>query len=336
MHRLIRQSNQLMTPPAYNQDTSKTQLHLPLPSNGLVIVLQMDYHAGAFYPPQSNSQHAGYPQNPQQQPPAFDPQAQPFQLQLPPQSSPQLPQRASSSAYPPGSTAGNGLFASGRLMTPADVQNQYNRQQNPYTSVPFGETAPTSAATAPQQQLQLQPILQPSKSMSMAAPSLPPYQAQGQSVPQSTTKPIPQRSLSPGAQARERERVSVILDINSDILHEAIRLQEEGKGGLTGSDVSADQNGADAKLPAMEYIDCMRRLQANLAYLAATVDAHHKTNSKKIEPTGPAIMEASPTHSPDLVEKYGQLQKLFPGWKGLQWRMPPSASNAGGSQNAQA
>ncbi|KAK5010755.1 hypothetical protein BJ546DRAFT_833482 [Cryomyces antarcticus] len=170
----------------------------------------------------------------------------------------------------------------------------------------------------------------------MAAPPLPPYQVQGQSVPQSTTKPIPQRSLSPGAQARERERVSVILDINSEILHEAIRLQEEGKGGLTGSDVSVDQNGADAKLPAMEYVDCMRRLQANLAYLAATVDAHHKTNSKRAEPAGPAIMEASPTHSPDLVEKYGQLQKLFPGWKGLQWKMPPSASSAGGPQNVQA
>jgi hypothetical protein len=53
----------------------------------------------------------------------------------------------------------------------------------------------------------------------------------------------------------------------------------------------------------------MRRLQANLSYLAAIADAKKKKEGTL--PAGPAIM-APPPHLPDVMELYKKLNTLFP------------------------
>jgi len=57
----------------------------------------------------------------------------------------------------------------------------------------------------------------------------------------------------------------------------------------------------------------MRRLQANLAYLAQSAEKTHKPG-QQLQP-GPAIMSA-PSGPPDFAKLYTKLQDLFPGWKG--------------------
>lgn len=56
--------------------------------------------------------------------------------------------------------------------------------------------------------------------------------AQNRAPPQPPPKPsaLPP-PLSPGAQARERDRVTVLLEINSELLKEILALQAQGKGG---------------------------------------------------------------------------------------------------------
>lgn len=86
------------------------------------------------------------------------------------------------------------------------------------------------------------------------------------------------------------------------------------------------------KLPhTKEYVEYMRRLQANLAYLASVADRNHKPGNAV--PQFPAIMEAPilpPPHANDkeaekrvddgdaresITELYGKLRGLWPGYK---------------------
>lgn len=57
----------------------------------------------------------------------------------------------------------------------------------------------------------------------------------------------------------------------------------------------------------------MRRLQANLAYLAQNAEKVPKPG-QQMQP-GPAIMSVPASH-PELGKLYTKLQELFPGWKG--------------------
>lgn len=65
----------------------------------------------------------------------------------------------------------------------------------------------------------------------------------------------------------------------------------------------------------------MRRLQANLAYLAQNAEKNHKPG-QQIQP-GPAIMSA-PASPAELTKLYQKLQELFPGWKGQTAQMKQS------------
>ena len=76
----------------------------------------------------------------------------------------------------------------------------------------------------------------------------------------------------------------------------------------------------------------MRRLQANLAFLAQSAERHTKPN-QSIMP-GPAIM--NPPNSPEeLVKAYLKLQSLFPGWRGAQAKTSPGPQrlNSASSQS---
>ncbi|KAJ9601914.1 hypothetical protein H2200_013584 [Cladophialophora chaetospira] len=142
-------------------------------------------------------------------------------------------------------------------------------------------------------------------------------------------------AAGPQSPARERERVTVLLEINTHLLQEVVSLQAQGKAGTTptqgqqsptsptsASDPtnaitnspgeppkSAGGTPQAAKPPSQEYADCMRRLQANLSYLAAIADAKKKANGAL--PAGPAIMIAPP-HLPQVTDLYKKLNSLFP------------------------
>ena len=161
-------------------------------------------------------------------------------------------------------------------------------------------------------------------------------QAQLQNAVQNQTQALPSPSSpSPQSAARERARVSVLLDINTHLLQEVVTLQAQGKAGVPSaqaqhsptkesamSPTSAtdpshplNQSPVDpakptgGKPPSPEYVECMRRLQANLSYLAAIADAKKKKEGTL--PAGPAIM-APPPHLPEVTDLYKKLNALFP------------------------
>ncbi|OCT47269.1 hypothetical protein CLCR_02621 [Cladophialophora carrionii] len=142
-------------------------------------------------------------------------------------------------------------------------------------------------------------------------------------------------AASPLSAARERARVTVLLEINTHLLQEVVSLQAQGKAGITPNQgqqsptsptsatdpanavtnspgdppKSAGGTPQTAKPPSQEYAECMRRLQANLSYLAAIADAKKKVNGAL--PAGPAIM-IPPPHLPQVAELYKKLNALFP------------------------
>ncbi|KAJ5087050.1 hypothetical protein NUU61_008357 [Penicillium alfredii] len=152
----------------------------------------------------------------------------------------------------------------------------------------------------PNQQKPVQQVNSPQSGAQSAAPS--PAQAQVQAQ---TT-------------AREKARVTTLLDINSALLQEVVNLQAAGKAGAASnpeanpsptSEQAADASKSNGQKPSPEYIECMRRLQANLAYLAHIADRAKKSGS--VAPQAPAIM-TPPPNLPAVTELYGRLNELFP------------------------
>ncbi|PLN75620.1 hypothetical protein BDW42DRAFT_34054 [Aspergillus taichungensis] len=180
---------------------------------------------------------------------------------------------------------------------------------------------PNTAAAAPQNMASM-----PANNMGPGQPQKPASSATASPAP-------PQPSAqAPSTAARDKARVATLLDINSMLLQEVLNLQSAGKAGVPqpaqqGSQEghpspAADQAGDVAKgqgqKPSQEYIDCMRRLQYNLAYLATFADRSKKTGSAP--PSAPAIM-SPPPHLTSMNEIYQRLAELFP-------RAAPGASGA--------
>lgn len=142
----------------------------------------------------------------------------------------------------------------------------------------------------------------------------------------------PKSPQSPGTQTREQQRISLLLSINVELLEGVNRLQQNGSGGAISlqQQMQLQQAGKDGKMASDEYIQCLRRVQANLAYMMPK--AQKGQDESKIQP-GPAHM-TPPRHMPQLKERYEQLKELFPGWQGLESRM--SANSASPTPNAQA
>lgn len=83
----------------------------------------------------------------------------------------------------------------------------------------------------------------------------PPPQAPSNAGPQSQSQPQPPQS--PRTQARERERISLLLEINRELLQEVLRLQAEGKGGdvqAPARPVKDESNGAPPANPAKKTV----------------------------------------------------------------------------------
>lgn len=172
-------------------------------------------------------------------------------------------------------------------------------------------------------------------------------------VTQPLSQPISQSGTQPGTQpgtpaqspaqahaqaqmaAREKARVSTLLDINSALLQEVLNLQVAGKvGSASGPDGNGSSDGAadPAKAnqkPSPEYMECMRRLQANLGYLATIADRAKKSGG--VAPQAPGIM-SPPPNLPALHELYVKLNELFPrSAKGsIPQKLSPGATHGNG------
>ncbi|KAH7410287.1 hypothetical protein DE146DRAFT_345234 [Phaeosphaeria sp. MPI-PUGE-AT-0046c] len=137
---------------------------------------------------------------------------------------------------------------------------------------------------------------------------------------QTPVRAVPPSPTSPVAQARNQDRVATLLEINSLLIKEVCGLQSQGKAGQVGQTADGKPEG-DKQQPSKEYVDYMRRLQANLAYLAQNAENKHKPG-QAIQP-GPAIMSV-PVAPPELSKLYQKLVELFPGWKGQTAQMKQS------------
>ncbi|TKA45639.1 hypothetical protein B0A54_04178 [Friedmanniomyces endolithicus] len=220
-----------------------------------------------------------------------------------------------------------------------------------YTTAPYSQSVPAQVPTGPQPQLvrhttaSASPQPRPSPhavsssqqtppnnntKFPMAAPPLPRSPANQQAAAASSqqgsaspsTHPTPQ---SPGSHSREQQRVALLLDINTDMLHEVNRLQAEGKGGATTPQIQAQMKaaGQPADLASEEYTQVLRRVQANLGYLMPVAQ-----NDAQKTPRGPAYM-SPPAHMPQLQPKFDQLRELFPDWQGFEPRASQSAMSPG-------
>ncbi|UKZ47130.1 hypothetical protein TrVGV298_001344 [Trichoderma virens] len=101
--------------------------------------------------------------------------------------------------------------------------------------------------------------------------------------------------MSPTTEALEKERFALLLDINHELLYESIQIQttlQELKKEFT----AVNGNIPDRKPSEEEnhfqqdYLHCMRRLQANLSYMAALADRKPEVKG----PPCPAYLSAPP------------------------------------------
>ncbi|KAI0555506.1 hypothetical protein F4679DRAFT_172792 [Xylaria curta] len=121
-------------------------------------------------------------------------------------------------------------------------------------------------------------------SNSIQTPQTPtfPAQAQGNSTNGVSSGSTP---LSPGADPKEKERVGVILEINNELLLEAMQIQSTqliikkeraASNGTDGIVNDGEKKSTEEEQLTQDYLGCMRRLQTNLAYLAGLADKERK------------------------------------------------------------
>ncbi|KAL1966199.1 hypothetical protein VTN77DRAFT_4751 [Rasamsonia byssochlamydoides] len=234
----------------------------------------------------------------------------------------------------------------GAAMMPSSMSQQ---PPGPHANLPFSAPSPYPPATIPTTTTSPSHTQEPSTLPTTAAPAASqnmatfpnsnnmfPAQQRPQAPNQQPQGAVPSTvAQSQAAAAREKARISTLLDINSALLQEVVNLQAQGKAGLppmppgsqqssptqeqqSASPVSSaeQQNHANdaskppAQKPSQEYIECMRRLQANLAYLATIADRAKKSGG--VLPAAPAILTPPPS-LPSLNEMYAKLNELFPG-----------------------
>ncbi|KAL4878762.1 hypothetical protein BJY04DRAFT_195049 [Aspergillus karnatakaensis] len=261
--------------------------------------------------------NTGFPM--QQQNPGYPVPAQGNQQQFPYYPN-QMPSFPHSTAPSQPSFNSIPLQQGGAMMPPAFPQQSTGPHANfstPFTQPPMtGAFAQPTTTTAniPATQAQSFPQNMASgavKSMAPTQQQTPPQQGPSQSTAQ---------AQSPVAAARDKERVSVLLEINSMLLEEVVNLQSTGKaGGPPAQQAPQDSNPSNPsptsetadknaqKTP--EYVNCMRRLQVNLAYLATVADKGKKAGG--VVPPAPAIM-TPPPHMPTINGLYAKLNELFP------------------------
>ena len=220
-------------------------------------------------------------------------------------------------------------------------------QSNAYATVGFPQSVTASSSTprhqglahapspspfnfpSPTAQIMNQLPGQSAQNLAMAAPPTPQaaqtqLQSPRSSLNSHSQPPSPGQAVPPG---REKERITLLLEINVELLQEIHNLQAQGKGGAQ-SAAQAEafrSKGLPDAIASQDYIQILCRLHANLGYLCAQSDLQ-KPGSKVPHP--PSFMKAPP-NMPVLEEKYTELRRLFPGWVG---RDGPAADQSTGGQ----
>ncbi|KAF2487433.1 hypothetical protein BDY17DRAFT_288959 [Neohortaea acidophila] len=212
---------------------------------------------------------------------------------------------------------------------------QQQQQQQPHptgrqSAQPRASLSPnaTSQHTTPRPSSSSTPTQYP-----MAAPPLP--QQPAASAQQSdhvltptgnTTSTAQSPSLAPST--REQQRLALVLEINQDLLAEMARLQSENQGGAISPQqaMQMKQAGQSDKMASDDYIQLLRRLQGNIAYLMPRMGQQMQPDARTLP--GPAFMQ-HPQQLPTLAEKYERLRELFPEWAGNDAKL--LAMSAGGA-----
>ncbi|KAH6895378.1 hypothetical protein B0T10DRAFT_214359 [Thelonectria olida] len=251
-------------------------------------------------------------------------------------------------------------------------QQQQQQPQQPQNTAGLGQVGtpqrPPSAAQAtsnnsvppqaqfstPQPPSQVQtPTNQQPQSAGLSTPQTPTFSVnQGPGANGSSAAATP---LSPGSESRDRERFALLLDINHELLYESIQIQATQQE-LKKEHAPSDVNKTEENLFQQDYLQCMRRLQANLSYMAALADRKPEVKA----PPCPAYLTAPPLNLSlkpralegsdkgiDLVvdreerdksikELYSRLQAVFPGFdpkKEPVYRVPPQGGPQGQKPN---
>ncbi|KAK9792561.1 putative Glutamine repeat protein-1 [Seiridium cardinale] len=256
-------------------------------------------------------------------------QQQMMQRMQPPQSNP----GGMSSNTPQRQFPGQGQTP-GPQSTPTPTNSLPSQQ--PQFSTPQANHTPVQSHT-PNNTLH-----QPQQSLgsSIQTPQTPtfPSNVQGATT-NGTANAIP---LSPSADSRDKERIAVILEINSELLWEATQVQntmlavKNEKPPSKDGPLNDSEKTDEEKLLMQDFSQCMRRLQGNLAYLAQLADkktsgqaAAHPSYMKppplstkvKIRPTPPPEGSEGKAVEPASREEtikyfhdlYTKLQNLYPG-----------------------
>ncbi|KAI0380081.1 hypothetical protein F5Y04DRAFT_105786 [Hypomontagnella monticulosa] len=267
------------------------------------------------------------PQQQQQQQQQMMQRMQPPQSNTPGMSTTPTPQRSFQAQTPQ------------NAQTPTSVPTP---QQHPLSTPQNAHATPQNLQNHTPNNAQQQPQHQPPSNTNIQTPQTPtfPASAQGNGPNNVSSGSTP---LSPGPDSRDKERVGVILEINNELLLEAMQIQNTQqilKKERTSSGADTTTNDTEKKsteeedMLAQDYLQCMRRLQTNLAYLAALAD---KKGNVATAPC-PSYLKAPPLNTgiklkmmmgpdgsesqeaPDreetakyIQELYKKLQNLYPG-----------------------
>ncbi|KAM5348397.1 hypothetical protein ACJ41O_008221 [Fusarium nematophilum] len=282
---------------------------------------------------------AGMPQQPQmmQRMPHQQPQ-QPQQQPPNPAAMTQVstPQRPPSAAQ---GTPNNGLPSQqAQFSTPQPPSQSHtptNQQQQPQQHQQQHQQQPQPQQQQPQQQQQQQHH----PPAALSTPQTPTFSTnQGAVTNGGSATGTP---LSPGTESRDKERFALLLDINHELLYESIQLQttlqelkkEHAADGNAGDKRSTDEE----NLLQQDYLQCMRRLQANLSYMAALADRKPEVKvppcpSLSAPPLNLSLKLRAPAVGPDgsdnkidpvadreerdksIKDLYSRLQAAFPGF----------------------
>ena len=199
-------------------------------------------------------------------------------------------------------------------------------------------TATSLPPAVPLSTTQVAPVTSAFNTESAAAHSTKPASVQIQTSlpPEHNSTQSQQSAVSTAAQAApqppspfEAQRVSALLDINRFLLLELSSLQTKPASLAASSPDDPALNTQPRPNPqsSPHYVDYMRRLQSNLAYLASVADRPHKPMNTI--PAWPAIMEPPSRKSSEgqgeveeseaekgVRERYEGLKELWPDWKG--------------------
>ncbi|KAI1074990.1 hypothetical protein F5B20DRAFT_421658 [Whalleya microplaca] len=183
---------------------------------------------------------------------------------------------------------------------PPPYQTQASTPQNVH-GTPQQNQTPNNAQQQ-QHPPQPQPQSQPPPNNNIQTPQTPtfPTSIQGNGPNGTSSSSTP---MSPGPDPRDKERVGLVLDINNELLVEAMQIQstqqilKKERATTNGSDGAANESEKkptkEEDLLAQDYFHCMRRLQSNLQYLAALAD---KKGSVTAAPC-PAYLKAPPLNT---------------------------------------